>query len=199
MSGNARNRRPVLLGGATPSQSRAFAGVVPSGFLTARSAQDTFRSADSVAGEDLLPVERVPSDFSKTIFVRMPSAQEISASPRTPRAQEIPRAPSTLSIPGSRTVEGPRILHVWRDGLHTFVADKLTEESSVTQRDVCVLDLVTSLIVCCDEKADRIEKELATLVADLRSFSRALMTGSGLAWEATPSWTWENSPTSRVL
>uniref|UniRef100_A0A7S1ACU6 PH domain-containing protein n=1 Tax=Noctiluca scintillans TaxID=2966 RepID=A0A7S1ACU6_NOCSC len=209
-----------LLGGSTPIQSGALPRVVPSGFLTARSVQDTFRSvdpatevtapgckrtvtfeeanskrdlartstdheagktdlkettklgqrADSVADEDFPPVEHVPSDFD-TFLVRMPSAQEISAV-RTPRVQEVPQAPSTLSIPGSRTVAGPRLLHVWRDGLHTFVADKLPEESLVTQRDVFVLDLVSSLYVYCGEKADPIERELATLVADLRSFSR---------------------------
>ena len=37
---------------------------------------------------------------------------------------------------------------------------------------MCVLDLVSSLFVHCGEKADPIKKELATLVADLRSFSR---------------------------
>ena len=55
------------------------------------------------------------------------SAQEISAE-RTPRDQEIPQAPSMLSFPASRTVEGPRMLHVWRDEGHTSVADKLPEE-----------------------------------------------------------------------
>ena len=39
-------------------------------------------------------------------------------------------------------------------------------------RGVCVLDLVSWLFVCCGEKADPIGNELATLVADVRSFSR---------------------------
>ena len=83
-----------LLGAATPSQSGALPRVATPGFLTAQSAQGTFRSADSVADKDLLPVEHVPSDFSETILVRMPSAQEISTerTPRTPRVQEIPQA-----------------------------------------------------------------------------------------------------------
>jgi len=97
-----------MSGGATPSESSALPKVMPSGFLTARSAQDTFRSADSVADEDLILVEQ-PSDFSETILA--PSAQEISAE-RTPRAQEMPQKSSTLSIPRSRTVEDPRLLHV---------------------------------------------------------------------------------------
>ena len=94
-----------LLGAATPCQSVALPRVATSGFLTAQSAQGTFRSADSVADKDLLPVEHVPSDFSETILVCMPSAQEISTE-RTPRVQEIPQA----------------------DGWHTFVADKFPEE-----------------------------------------------------------------------
>ena len=43
-------------------------------------------------------------------------------------SRRFPQAPSTLSIPASRTVEGPRLHHVWRDELHTFVTDKLPEE-----------------------------------------------------------------------
>ena len=42
------------------------------------------------------------------------------------------------------TVEGPRLLHVWRAHL---CCRQAPEESLVTQRDVCVLDLVTSLFV----------------------------------------------------
>ena len=61
---------------------------------------------------------------------------------------------------------------MWRDGLHTFDADKLPEESLVTPRYVCVLDLVSALFVYCGEKAESIKQELATLLADLRSFSR---------------------------
>ena len=92
---------------------------------------------------------------------------------------------------------------MWRDGLHTFVADKLPEESLVTPRDVCVLDLVSALFVFCGEKAEGIEQELATLLADLRPsrgmawrFCRALMIGSGRPLETTPSWTKRNSATS---
>ena len=48
---------------------------------------------------------------------------------------------------------------------HTSVAEKRPKESLVTQREVC-------LFVYCGEEADHIEKELATLLADLRSFSR---------------------------
>ena len=44
--------------------------------------------ADSVADEDLLPVELVPSGFRETILVRSPSAQEVSAE-RTPRAPRV--------------------------------------------------------------------------------------------------------------
>ena len=61
---------------------------------------------------------------------------------------------------------------MWRDVLHTFVADKLPEESLVTQMDVCVLDLVSALFVYCGERAEGVEQELAMLLADLRSFSR---------------------------
>ena len=60
---------------------------------------------------------------------------------------------------------------MWRDGLHTSVADKHPEESLVTQSDLCVLGVASLFVYCC-QKADPIEKELATLVADLRSFSR---------------------------
>ena len=62
-----------------------------------------------VADEDLVPVQHVPSDFS----VCMPSIQEISEerTPRSPRVLETPQAPSILSNPGSRTVEGARLLH----------------------------------------------------------------------------------------
>ena len=38
------------------------------------------------------------------------------------------------------------------------------------QRDVCVRDLHSPLFVHCGEKDDPIEKELATLLADLRYF-----------------------------
>ena len=53
-------------------------------------------------------------------------------------------------------------------GCNTFVADKASRRSLVTQRDVCVLHLDSSLFVYCGEKADTIEKELVTLLADLR-------------------------------
>ena len=74
-----------------------------------------------------LTSERVLSDFNVTILVRVPSAEK-SAQKRTLKVQEISQAPSTLSSPGSQTAQGPRLLQVWRDGLHTFVADKLLEQ-----------------------------------------------------------------------
>ena len=113
----------------------------------------------------------VPSDFSEIILLRMPSAQEDSAkwTPKTPRIQECPQAPSTLSISGSRTAPGPRLLQVWQRVPH-FGCRQASRQGSVTQRDVCVLGFVASLLVYWGEKADTIEKELATLLADLGSF-----------------------------
>ena len=40
------------------------------------------------------------------------------------------------------------------NGLRTFVADKLPEENSVTQKLGCVLNLVTSMFACSGEKTD---------------------------------------------
>ena len=56
------------------------------------------------------------------------------------------------------------------------MADTVSDEAyfqrkfSSRKRDVCILDLDSSLFVYCGEKADPIGKELATLLADIRSF-----------------------------
>ena len=113
--------------------------------------------------------------------------------------------PSTLSTSGSRTVKSPKLLHVWRDGRHTFVAGKLPEKVSSRTRDVRVLDLIASLCVYCGERANPIEMKFATLVTSVPSrgmawrFCRALMVGFWSALKAIPSWMWRNSPTSSVL
>ena len=50
---------------------------------------------------------------------------------------------------------------------------------SVAKGRTCLLALGSSLFVNCGEKAGSIEKELATLIADLRSFLRKRRGGSG--------------------
>ena len=71
--------------------------------------------ADSVADEDLLPVEHVPSGFRETILVRSPSAQEVSAE-RTPRAPRVlgdsAGAVNNFASQIRGRVESPRSLNV---------------------------------------------------------------------------------------
>ena len=70
------------------------------------------------------------------------------ATPRTPRLRGSYERHQHFRFQVHELAEGPRLLHVWRDWLHTFRADKL---------------------VYCGEHDDPIEKELGTLLGDLRS------------------------------
>ena len=88
---------------------------------------------------------------------------------------------SILSIPGSRTVESARLLHLWRDGLHTIVADKLPEE--VQSRKGTYVSW--TLILCCSFTLVRRPthpNQLATFSADLES----QVVGSGQPLDPSP-------------
>ena len=125
-----------LLGGATPSQSGALPKVVPSGFLTRRSAQETFRSADSVADEDLIPVEHIPTSARPFFCACLPHRK---SSKRGHEGHRESRRFSAINIVDSRLADCRRP-EVTPCPACTFVADKFPEESLVKQRDVCVLD-----------------------------------------------------------
>ena len=63
-----------------------------------------------------------------------------------------------------------QVLHTWRDGVAHFCCRQASREDfGSSKEDVCVLYLFFSLVV---DGGDPIENELATLAANIRSFSR---------------------------
>ena len=84
-------------------------------------------------------------------FCEMPTSKQLKRPCHVPRSFKDFQVESWRSCLVSPEI---KITSCVANGLRTFVADKPPEENSVTQKLVCVLNLVTSMFACSGEKTD---------------------------------------------